>query len=111
MSENLDWWSPTLNAMECIIDCLPMDVQQRICDRLRLLAIVQEDKKLDLASYFSRALSGEPAPPPGKVGTAYCARGARGGHAFGHIRFPRSAAAARHLVGRPKAEQARRRLI
>ena len=44
-----------------------MDVQQRICDRLRLLAIVQEDKKLDLASYFSRALSGEPAPPPGKV--------------------------------------------
>ncbi len=67
MSENLDWWSPTLNAMECIVDCLPPEVQQKICERLRLVAIVQEDRKLDLASYFSRALSGEPAPPAGKV--------------------------------------------
>jgi hypothetical protein len=53
--------------MEAIIDCLPPEVQQRICARLRLLALTQEDKKLDLASYFSRALSGEPAPPAGKV--------------------------------------------
>jgi len=67
MADDLTFWTPTLHAMEAIIDCLPTDVQQRICERLRLLAIVQEDRKLDLASYFSRALSGEPAPPAGKV--------------------------------------------
>src|SRR5690242_14590668 len=67
MTDKLDWWSPTLNAMEAIIDCLEPAVQQKICERLRLLALVQEDRKLDLASYFSRALSGEPAPPAGKV--------------------------------------------
>ena len=67
MTDKLDWWEPTLNAMEAIIDCLPPETQKRICERLRLTAIVQEDRKLDLASYFSRALSGEPAPPAGKV--------------------------------------------
>jgi hypothetical protein len=64
---NLDWWAPTLHAMGAIIDCLDTATQRRICERLRLLAIVQEDRKLDLDSYFSRALSGEPAPPAGKV--------------------------------------------
>lgn len=66
-NENLDFWEPCLNAMGAIIDCLPPETQQRIVERLRLLAIVQEDRKLDLASYFSRALSGEPAPLAGKV--------------------------------------------
>lgn len=63
----LDWWSPTLNAMEAIIDCLPVETQKRIVERLRLLALVQQDRGLEIASYFSRALSGEPAPPAGKV--------------------------------------------
>jgi hypothetical protein len=67
MSENLDWWEPCLGGLGAIIDCLPLETQKRITERLRLLAIVQEDRKLDLASYFSRALSGEPAPPQGKV--------------------------------------------
>jgi hypothetical protein len=53
--------------METIVDCLPIDVQKRICERLRMLALVQEDRGLDVASYFSRALSGEPAPPNGKL--------------------------------------------
>jgi hypothetical protein len=64
---DLDFWTPTLHAMEAIIDCLPLEVQKKICDRLHLLAIVEEDKGKHLASYFSRALSGERAPPPGEV--------------------------------------------
>jgi hypothetical protein len=67
MTDKLNWWEPTLNAMEAIIDCLPLDVQKRICERLRMVALVQEDRGLDVASYFSRALSGEPAPPAGKL--------------------------------------------
>ena len=67
MTDKLDWWTPTLNAMEAIVDCLPPEVQHRITERLRLTAIVQEDRKLDLASYFSRALSGERAPPAGQL--------------------------------------------
>ena len=38
MADDLTFWTPTLHAMEAIIDCLPTDVQQRICERLRLLA-------------------------------------------------------------------------
>ena len=30
MTDKLNWWEPTLNAMEAIIDCLPLDVQKRI---------------------------------------------------------------------------------
>ena len=67
MTDKMVWWEPTLNVMEAIIDCLPPETQKRICERLRLTAIVQEDRKLDVASYFSRALSGEPAPPQGQI--------------------------------------------
>jgi hypothetical protein len=62
-----EWWDATLHAMEAIIDCLPLETQRRIVDRLHLLARVQEDRDLWVASYFSRALSGEKAPPPGEV--------------------------------------------
>jgi hypothetical protein len=53
--------------MEAIIDCLPLEVQKKISERLHLLAIVEEDKGEHLASYFSRALSGEPAPRNGEL--------------------------------------------
>jgi hypothetical protein len=67
LDPNLDFWEPTLNAMGVIVECLPLETQKRICERLRQLAIVQEDKSQPMASYFSRAVSGEPAPLQGKV--------------------------------------------
>lgn len=67
MTDNLNWWEPTLAAMKAIVDCLPAETQGKIVERLRLLAIVQEDRGMDVASYFSRALSGETAPPRGQV--------------------------------------------
>src|SRR5262249_31318587 len=44
-----------------------LETQKHIVDRLHLLARVQEDRDLWVASYFSRALSGEKAPPAGEV--------------------------------------------
>jgi hypothetical protein len=63
----LNWWGPCLHTMGAIIDSLDAPTQKRVCEKLRLLAIVQEDKKLHLDSYFSRALSGELAPPAGQI--------------------------------------------
>jgi hypothetical protein len=65
--DRLAWWDATLPALECILDCLPEDVQNRVCERLRLVAVIQQDKGQKLASFYSRALSGEPPPGPGPV--------------------------------------------
>jgi hypothetical protein len=36
------FWEPTMGAIECVIDCLPRKAQERIVERLQLLARVQE---------------------------------------------------------------------
>ena len=52
-----------MGAFEAIIDCLPVELQQRIRDRLQLLAQVQAKRGYDVASYFSRCLKdGVPKP-------------------------------------------------
>jgi hypothetical protein len=56
------WWESTSGAIEAIIVCLPKETQEKIADYLQLLAQVQRDKGLDVASMYSRMLSGEPAP-------------------------------------------------
>jgi hypothetical protein len=56
------WWESTAGVFEAIIGCLPPEVQEKIVERLQLLARVQADKGLDVASYYSRMMSGE-APP------------------------------------------------
>jgi len=61
---DLIWWEPTMGAMEVIVDCLPRETQERIVQRLQLLAVAQEDRGDVTASYYSRALSGEPFPKP-----------------------------------------------
>jgi hypothetical protein len=58
------FWEPTMGAMECLIDCLPPKAQERIVERLQLLARVQESQGDLVASRFSRALSGESVPVP-----------------------------------------------
>jgi len=58
------FWEPTMGAIECVIDCLPRKAQERIVERLQLLARVQESQGEMVASRFSRALSGEPLPTP-----------------------------------------------
>ena len=67
MSDNMEWWEPVQGAFEAVLDCLPLEVQRKVSERLHLLAQVQEDKGLDVASYFSRCLSGEAPPPAGEV--------------------------------------------
>jgi hypothetical protein len=64
--DRLIWWEPLQDALGVIIDCLDLETRQRITDRLRLTAVCQQDKKLKLASFFSRALSGEPYPGAGQ---------------------------------------------
>jgi hypothetical protein len=59
-----NWFSPTADAIRTVIDCLPADVQQKVFDRLQLLARVQADRGELQASYFTRAVSGEPLPEP-----------------------------------------------
>jgi hypothetical protein len=61
---DMTFWEPTMGAMEAIVDCLPRETQQYIVERLQILTRVQETRGLTTASYFSRALSGEPSPAP-----------------------------------------------
>jgi hypothetical protein len=65
--DHLNWWEPMQSTLGAIIDCLDVETQKRITDRLRLVAVTLQDKGLRGASYFSRALSGEPYPGPGPV--------------------------------------------
>jgi hypothetical protein len=65
--DRLAWWDATLPALECILDCLPEDVQNRVCERLRLVAVTLQDRGLLGASYYLRSLSGEPSPGPGPI--------------------------------------------
>ena len=44
----------------------PAETQKRIDHQLRLAAVTQQDKGLRTASYFLRALSGEPHPGVGQ---------------------------------------------
>jgi hypothetical protein len=62
MSECLDYWEPTLGAMEVIVECLPAETRRRIREKLQLTAKAQAYRGYESASYFSRALSGEPCP-------------------------------------------------
>jgi hypothetical protein len=59
-----DYWEPTMGAIECIMDCLQPEVRNRIVQRLRQLAVIQETRGDVTASYYSRALSGERCPKP-----------------------------------------------
>jgi hypothetical protein len=63
-NNNMDFWEPTLGAMDVIVDCLPPETRRIIARKLQTLARAQENQGLITASYFSRALSGEPAPTP-----------------------------------------------
>jgi hypothetical protein len=56
------WWEATSGVLETIIFYLPPEVQEKIAERLQLLAQVQHDRGLDAASMYSRMISGE-APP------------------------------------------------
>ena len=60
---DLDAWN-SLGAMETIVKCLPPETQRTIMGQLQLLAKAQADAGMINASYFSRALSGEPPPTP-----------------------------------------------
>jgi hypothetical protein len=80
----MDYWEPTMGALEAIVDCLDVRTQQKIVERLQLLAQVQADRGLVEASYFSRCLSGEPYPgeeseqPKTKHGIFTVIKGGRG---------------------------------
>jgi hypothetical protein len=50
--------------MEFNFDCLPLESQVKIAQRLQLLAVAQEGRGDVTASYYSRALSGERFPKP-----------------------------------------------
>jgi hypothetical protein len=62
MSDCTDYWHPMMGAFAAIIGSLPQETRDEICERLQLTAVAQADKGLMTASYFSRMLSGEPAP-------------------------------------------------
>lgn len=64
MSQCLDYWESTIGPLGIIIDCLPREMQKEIVERLQLLAQVYGDRGDLTASYYARALSGEPFPVP-----------------------------------------------
>jgi hypothetical protein len=64
--DRLNWWEPLQDALGVFLDCLDLETQKRVTDRLRLVAVVQQDKGLKLANFFTRALSGEPYPGAGQ---------------------------------------------
>ena len=68
MSQRLDseWWESTCGVLETIILFLPKETQEKISEHLQLLAQVQADRGLNIASHYSRMLSGE-APPGSQI--------------------------------------------
>jgi hypothetical protein len=59
---DMTFWEATMGPMDIIIGVLPLELQKKIVERLQDLAVVQADRGDMVASYFSRALSGEPYP-------------------------------------------------
>jgi hypothetical protein len=61
----MEYWEPTMAAIQCVVDCLPKATQDKIVERLHLLARVQMDRGMLEAAYYTQTLSG--GPPASEV--------------------------------------------